>query len=152
MWWIHDQQEHCEIMCQNSCLWIHLWIHASDSEFMIMKSYMSSLSWIHVWIQCYEEYREIMAEFLEMNSQMKSWLNSLILEYSLFSIKFVSVRENVLLIQSNHQSLVAVTGSSLYALRLLHGCCSSGKATPWASQDNSGYPSIRNVDWDNPGS
>ena len=28
---------------------------------------------------------------------------------------------------------------------------SSGKATPWASQDNPGYPSIGFVDWDNPG-
>ena len=27
----------------------------------------------------------------------------------------------------------------------------SGKATPWASQDNPGYPSIGFVDWDNPG-
>ena len=27
----------------------------------------------------------------------------------------------------------------------------SGKATPWASQDNPGYPDIGFVDWDNPG-
>ena len=77
----------------NSYVWIHLWIHAG--EFIIMKSYMNSYVWIHVWIQCYEEYREIMAEFLEMNSHIKSWLNSLILKYSGFSSKFISVRENV---------------------------------------------------------
>ena len=63
-----------------------------------------------------------MAEFLEMNSQMKSWLNSLILNYSWFGFKFVSVKENVLLIQPNHHSSFAV--SSLQALRLLRGCCS----------------------------
>ena len=63
-----------------------------------------------------------MAEFLEMNSHMKSWLNSLILNYSWFSFKFLSVKENVLLIQSNHHPSFAV--SSLQALRLLHGCCS----------------------------
>ena len=63
-----------------------------------------------------------MAEFLEMNSHMKSWLNSLILNYSWFSFKFLSVKENVLLIQSNHHSSFAV--SSLQALRLLRGCCS----------------------------
>ena len=28
---------------------------------------------------------------------------------------------------------------------------SSGKATPWATQDNPGYPSIGFLDWDNPG-
>ena len=27
----------------------------------------------------------------------------------------------------------------------------SGKATPWASQDNPGHPCIGFVDWDNPG-
>ena len=41
------------------------------------------------------------------------------IKYSVFSSKFVSVRENVLLIQSNHHSFFAV--SSLQALRLLCG-------------------------------
>ena len=27
----------------------------------------------------------------------------------------------------------------------------SGKTTPWASQDDPGYPGIENVDWDSPG-
>ena len=45
---------------------------------------------------------------------MKSWLNSLILDYFGFSSKFISVRENVLLVQSNHHSFFAV--SSLQAL------------------------------------
>ena len=62
-----------------------------------------------------------MAEFLEMNSHMKSWLNSLILNYSWFSFKFLSVKENVLLIQSNHHPSFAV--STLQGLRLLCGCC-----------------------------
>ena len=44
------------------------------------------------------------------------------IKYSGFTSKFVSVRENVLLIQSNHHSFFAV--SSLQALRLLRGCCS----------------------------
>ena len=109
-----------EFICMNSSLNSCWWIHAG--EFMILKSYMNSYVWIHVWIQCYEEYREIMAEFLEMNSHMKSWLNSFILKYSGFSFKFISVRGNVLLIQSNHHSFFAV--SSLQALRLLRGCCS----------------------------
>ena len=56
-----------------------------------------------------------MAEFLEMNSHMESWLNSWILKYSRFSSKFISVRENVLLIPSNHHSFF----SSLQA----QGCC-----------------------------
>ena len=64
-----------------------------------------------------------MAEFLEMNSHMKSWLNPLILKYSWFSFKFISVRKNVLIIQSNHHCFFAV--SSLQALRLLCGCCSA---------------------------
>ena len=42
-------------------------------------------------------------------------------KYSGFSFKFVSVRENVLLIQSNHSFFA---GSSLQGLRLLCGCCS----------------------------
>ena len=64
-----------------------------------------------------------MAEFLHMNLHMKSWLNSLISNYSLFSFKFVSVKENVLLVQSNHHPFFAV--SSMQALRLLcqwYGC------------------------------
>ena len=88
--------------------WIlRLWIHAC--EFVIMKSHMNSWSWTHVWIQCYEEYSEIMAQLLEMNWHMKSWLNSLILNYSWFSFKFVSVKENVLLIQSNDHPFFAVS-------------------------------------------
>ena len=77
-------------------------------------------------MQCCEEYREIMAEFLEMNSHMKSWLNSLILKYSGFSFKFVSVRENVLLTQSNHQDSSPLLCGQLTARpkRLLRGCCS----------------------------
>ena len=74
-----------------------------------------------MWIQCHKEHRETMAGFLEMNSHMKSWLNSSILTYSWFSSKFISVWGNVLLIQSNHHSLFAV--SLLQALRLLRGCC-----------------------------
>ena len=30
-------------------------------------------------------------------------------------------------------------------------CTASVKMTPWASQDNTGYPGIGFVDWDNPG-
>ena len=93
-----------------------------------MNSSMNSL----LSIQCYEEYREIMAEFLEMNSRMKSWLNSLISTYSELSFKFVSVRGNILLIQSNHHPIFAV--SSLQALMLLHGCCSV--ATRWHCCDS----------------
>ena len=114
-------------ICRNSYVWIHLWIPAC--EFMIMKSsYMNLHSWVHVWIQCNEEYCEIMAEFLEMNSHIKSWIH----QSYWFSFKFVSVRENVLLIQSNHHPCLAV--SSLQALRLLCascGCCSV--AARWCS-------------------
>ena len=70
------------------------------------------------------------------------------MKYSRFSTKFVSVRENVLLIQSNHHSFFAV--SSLQALRLLHGCCSvvtrlhccNGKhlVLPTAEQGGHGRP------------
>ena len=67
--------------------------------------------------QCYEEYCEIMAEFLEMNSHMKSWLNSLIFKYSKFSIKFVSVKKNVLLIQLFFA--VSSQQAQTYPLRLL---------------------------------
>ena len=97
----------------NSCYWIH------DDEII----YEIRL-WIHVWIQCYhhcyEEYCEIMAEILQMNSHMQSWLNSLILNWSRFSFEFLAARENVLLIQSNHNPFFAV--GPLPALRLLRWC------------------------------
>ena len=91
------------------------WIHFNEIiyKFILMNSYVNSVLWRISWI---------MAEFLEMNSHMKSWLNSLILKYSWFSFKFVSVKEIVLLVQSNHHPSFAV--SSLQALRLLRGCCS----------------------------
>ena len=134
--WIHDHEEYHEIICRNSPVWIHLWIHVIQfiCEFMPLNSWLW-MARIHNYEIIYEfiitnscvnsaqwrEYREIMAEFSEMNSHMKSWLNSLILNYSWFSFKFLSVKENVLLIQRNHHSSFAV--SSLQALRLLHGCC-----------------------------
>ena len=40
--WIHDDQEYCEIICQNSYVRIHLWIH----EFII--------EWIHNYEIIYE--------------------------------------------------------------------------------------------------
>ena len=55
------------------------------------------------------------------------WLNSLILNCSWFSFKSVSVREQILLIQSNNDPFFAV--SSLWAVRLLCCCCSQAMAT-----------------------
>ena len=74
--------------------------------------------WFHLWIQWLWRYSEIMAEFLKMNSHMKSWLNSLFLNWSGFSLKSVSVRGKFLLIQSNHDPFLAF--SLLPALKLLH--------------------------------
>ena len=68
--------------------------------------------WIHIWIHDHEEHFEIMSELIY----------ELILKYSWINFKFISVRENVLLIQSNHHCFFAV--SSLEALRLLCGCWS----------------------------
>ena len=53
-------------------------------------------------IQWCKEYSEIVAEFQEMNWYMKSWLNSLTLNWSGFSFKSLSVTGKILLIQSNH--------------------------------------------------
>ena len=72
-----------------------------------VNSVLWRISWNHGWILGNEFTYEIMVEFIK---------------YSRFSSKFVSVGENVLLIQSNHHSFFAV--SSLQALRLLRGRCS----------------------------
>ena len=60
---------------------------------------------------------------------MKSWLNSLILNWSGFSFKSVSVREQILPIQSNNDPFIPV--SSLPALRLLRCCCSMAVRRRW---------------------
>ena len=48
--------------CQNSYLWIHLWIHVI--KFIIMKSYLNL-------------YNEFMCKFSAIKNIVKSWLNSL---------------------------------------------------------------------------
>ena len=95
-----------EFRLLNSYVWSHLWIYIMNS---FMNSVLCRISSIHGWISI-------------INSHMKSWLNSLILNGSGFGFKSVSVMEQILLIQSNHNPFFAV--SSLPALRLLRGCCS----------------------------
>ena len=70
-----------------------------------MNSCVNSLLWRALWNHGWIPGKE----------HIKWWLNSLILKYYWFSPKFISVRENVLLFQSNCHSFFAV--SSLQALR-----------------------------------
>ena len=87
-------------------------------EFMIAKSYMNL-------------YYEFMCEFSAVKNIVTSWHdftvpNEFMVEFiKLIRIQLqimVSVRENVLLIQSNHHPIFVV--SSLPAIRLLCCCCS----------------------------
>ena len=136
--WIHSMNSYMyswlwrQINCQNSYLWDYEFIY----EFMLL-NHLNSWVWnqefiMYSWIseychrfKCCKEYREIAAEFLWMNSYMKSWLNLLDLNLSWFSFKIASVRENVLLVQSNHHPFFALFAvSSLPALRHLCCCCS----------------------------
>ena len=54
-------EEYSEIICQNSYLWIHLWIHAI--KFMIMQSYINL-------------YYEFICESSAMKNIVKSWQDS----------------------------------------------------------------------------
>ena len=106
--WIHMSEFICMNSPLNSCWWIH--DIEIIYEFICMNSCVNSVLWIiswnHGWILGNEFTYEIMVQFIK---------------YSGFRSKCASVRENVLLIQSNHHSFFAV--SSLQALRLLRGCC-----------------------------
>ena len=120
--WIHDHEEYREInvgihmlnSSMSSCHWFGHWIHNYEIiyEFLIISCENSVLwrrSWNYGWIPGNELTYEIMAEFIN-------------LKLSASSFKFISIREIVLLIQSNNRPFFAV--SSLQTPRLLRGCCS----------------------------
>ena len=88
--WIHTWLRSIytyEVVYHVSYTWIHSWIH-------IMNSFMNSLIWRIFWI---------------IHTDMKSWLNSLILIGSGFSFKSISVKEQILLNQSNKGPYFAVS-------------------------------------------
>ena len=72
--WIQSDEEYCETICQNSFLWIHLWIHAL--EFMIMQSYTISWSLIQIYEFNYMNNSEVIAGFLWMNLGIHIWNHS----------------------------------------------------------------------------
>ena len=97
----------------NSYIWSHLWIHVMNSS-MNSAWVIWRMQWIHGLIPKDQFTYEIMVEFIKLS-----------LNGSGFSFKSVSVREQILIIQSNNDLLFAFI--SLPALRLL--CCCSLMAT-----------------------
>ena len=103
---------HHLLMVPCRCKWAWVWLSGMSEFIGHEMQHMNSSSWNLIWIH-------------NMNSwswKISSWLNSLILNWSGFSFKSVSVREQSLLIQSNNDPFFAV--SSLWVLRLLLCCCS----------------------------
>ena len=143
---IHDQENYSLIIYQNSYD-IYIWIfqRIQAAEFMIWTA--EFMIWNHIWIW-YESiymipYHEFIYKFSAMKNIMKSWLNSLILNWSGFSFKSVSVREQISLIQSNNDPFFAV--SLLPAVRLLCCCCSM--ATGRRCCDSTCRVLLRTTEW-----